>query len=88
MEIELGIPLLERIEITLLYLPLFRKLLKETTFKNRYTYEELIQDDGFPEKYYFRMSDLKFAIVIGRYPEPEEVPTELKNRIWGPLEQA
>lgn len=82
-EIEPTLSLRERIEIVNLYIPVLDRLLKGVKFSEKgRSYESLIQDGGVPEKYLFELSDIKTAIIIGKFPKPEELPETLKNKIW------
>lgn len=82
-EIEPTLPLKERIEIVSLYIPVFDKLLKGVSFKKSgKSYEEIMQDGRVPKQYLFEISKIKTAIVIGKFPKPEDLPETLKKKIW------
>lgn len=82
-EIEPTLSIKERIEIVNLYIPIFGKLLKAVEFgKEGRSYEKILQDSGVPEKYLFKLSEIKSAIIIGKFPKPEELPQTLKSKIW------
>jgi len=66
-----------------LYIPIFDKLLKAAEFgKEGRTYEKILQHSGVPEKYLFELSEIKSAIIIGKFPKPEELPQTLKKKTW------
>lgn len=82
-EIEPTLSIKERIEIVNLYIPIFDKLLKRAKFSGKgQNYENIIQDGGVPSNYLFELSEIKTAIIIGKFPKPEELPETLKNKVW------
>lgn len=82
-EIEPTLSTKERIEIVNLYIPIFDRLLKRAKFRDKgQSYENIIQDGGVPSDYLFELSEIKTAIIIGKFPKPEELPETLKNKVW------
>lgn len=82
-EIEPTLSIKERIEIVNLYLPVLNRLLKNVRFsKKGRSYENILQGGGVPEKYLFELSEIKTAIIVGKFPKPEELPETLKNKLW------
>lgn len=73
----------ERIEVVNLYIPIFDVILKTIKFgQSGRGYEKNIQLGSVPSKYLFQIAETKGAVVIGKYPQPEEIPEALRNKIW------
>lgn len=74
----------ERVEMVFLYTSLFRRALNSAKFKRkRKNYDNIMQNGGVPNKYLFKLSDVKGAVVIGSsLPKPNELPITLRDKIW------
>lgn len=83
LDIEPSLPVIERAEIVTLYIPLFDKALKSVRFQRKQEgYGRIIQDGTIPSKYLLDFSQIKAAIVVGKFPEPQELPKTLRDKIW------
>ena len=82
LEFEPNIPIEERISIVNLYLPLFLRCWKSVKFSDRQNYEDLLVEDKVPEKYLFRLSEVKSAVLVGRFPKPDDLPVPLRQKLW------
>lgn len=82
-EIEPTLSLRERVEIVMLYLPIFERMLRGEKFADaRNGYDEIMVEGGVPGEYTFDLREIKCAVLIGRFPRPDDLPTLLKEKIW------
>lgn len=81
-EFDPDVPLNERIDIIYFYLPLFRWCRNSVKFTGpKKAYKNLIVQGKVPKKYLFKLSEIKSAVLIGRFPEPQELPEALKEKL-------
>lgn len=82
LDIEPNLPVEERIILVELYIPLFLRLLKSVKFEEKQGYEDLIVQGGVPEKYLFNLSKIRSAVIMGRFPKPDDLPLSLREKLW------
>jgi hypothetical protein len=81
-DIEPSLPLIERIEIVTFYLPVFCKMLKSIKFGKEQNYEAIIVMGGVPRQYLFKLSDIRSAVIVGKFPSPESLPSEIREKLY------
>ena len=82
-EIEPDLSFRERFEIVTLYLPMFERILRGEKFTDaKNGYDKIIVEGGVPGDYIFDLCEIKCAVLIGRFPRPDDLPNLLKEKIW------
>lgn len=80
-ELDPNVSALERMATLELYLPAFTEGLRNVKFGKRQSYEHLIVSGNVPSKYLFNLQKMKFAVSIGRLPQPNDVPEVLRKKL-------
>ncbi len=83
-EFERGIPQRERTQIVEFYLPMFDRIVsRKHDFGNQIGYGNLLSSDPVPEKYEFRLDDIRSGVIIGPMPKEENCPIPIRRKLWG-----
>jgi len=62
---------------------MFEMILRGEKFANaKNGYDKIIVEGEVPGDYIFDLSEIKCAILIGRFPGPDDLPSLLKEKIW------
>jgi len=81
----------ERYWLHAVYIPILNELLKGKKRPrpgSSHDYSDKIvtgeeAERSVPEHYRFKVETMRVAIVIGHFPKPDELPAEIRVKIWG-----
>jgi hypothetical protein len=56
--------------------------MKSVKFGKKQGYGNLIVQGKVPRKYFFNLSEIGSAVIMGRFPKPDDLPPNLREQLW------